>query len=121
LITESSNPADRYPIFWLSDVCLSFPKEEVFPLTILEAMAFKKAVIAETNSAASHVVEDWENGFLISRNDSVELANKLTEMVQKMDLTEDFGRRSHEIAMDHYHIKKSGAKLEQYLRESIVY
>jgi hypothetical protein len=38
-----------------------------------------------------------------------------------MDLTEDLGRRSHEIAMDHHHIKRTARKLEQFLRESIVY
>jgi glycosyltransferase involved in cell wall biosynthesis len=121
LIPESANPAERYPLFWITDICVTCRNEDVFPLTILEAMAFKKAVIATNNAAASRVVEDWGNGFLIPPNDSIELANRLSELIQKMDLTEDFGRRGHEIAMDHYHIKKSGSNLERFLRESIVY
>lgn len=120
MVPESVNPEDRYPYFWISDICVSCRKDEIFPLTILEAMAFKKAVVATNTSAATAVIEDWGNGFLIPPGDATELALKLDEMVKKMDLTEDFGRRSHEIAMDHHHIKKSGAKLEQFLRESIV-
>ena len=120
LVPESVNPEDRYPFFWISDICVSCRRDEIFPLTILEAMAFKKAVIATNTSAATAVIEDWGNGFLIPPDNVSELVLKLDEMVKKMDLTEDFGRRSHEIAMDHHHIKKSGAKLEQFLRESIV-
>jgi glycosyltransferase involved in cell wall biosynthesis len=121
LVRETADPADRYPYFWISDICVSCAVEEIFPLTILEAMAFKKAVLGTNTSAASEVIEDWGNGFLIPPENLQELTDKLDELVNKMDLTEDFGRRSHEIAMDHYHIKKTAAKLEQFLRESIVY
>lgn len=121
LIPESATPADRYPYFWISDICVSCAVDEVFPLTILEAMAFKKAVMGTRTSAASEVIEDWGNGFVIPPNDPAELSSRLDELVKKMDLTEDFGRRSHEIAMDHYHIKKTAANLERFLRESIVY
>lgn len=121
LIAETPNPADRYPYFWISDVCVSCSADEIFPLTILEAMAFKKAVVGTLTSAAHEAIEDSGNGFLVPPEDPAALTNALSELVSKMDLTEDFGRRSHEIAMDHYHIKKTAGKLEQYLRESIVY
>ncbi len=121
LIAETQDVFQYYPFYLLSDVTVSCSTEEVFPLTILEAMATKKAVIGTNVFSTREVIEQDENGFLVASGDEKELAERMQFLIQKPDYMDFFARRSLEIVYEKFQFRKIAVRLEELLRESIVY
>lgn len=117
----SADPASRYPYYWISDVCVTCSDSETFPMTALEAMAFKKPVIGPNVFAVNEVIEHEENGYLFNPEDPSELAYWMEWLATKKDLIDALGRISFEMAMEKFAMKKSALRMERFLRESIVY
>lgn len=120
LIPEGETRPHYYPYLWISNVYVSCSAEEIYPHPILEAMAFKKAVVATNVSGTREVMEDASNGFLVPTNMPEDLARRLEELIQNVPLMDDCARRSLEIVMEKFHIKKIATRLENLLREGIV-
>jgi glycosyltransferase involved in cell wall biosynthesis len=120
-IAETQSVFQYYPFYLISDVVVSCSNEEVFPLTMLEAMAMKKAVIGTDVFSTREVIEHEENGFLVQQNDHKELADRMLYLLQKTDYLDFFARRSLEIVYEKFHFRKNARRLEDLLRESIVY
>lgn len=120
-VPESADPVKRYPFYWISDVCVTCSAAETFPMTTLEAMAFKKAVVGPNVFAINEVILNDENGFLYDPQNPKDLVEKLSELATNRDLADALGRISLEIAMEKFALKKSALRLERLLRESIVY
>ncbi|HSP06046.1 MAG TPA: glycosyltransferase family 4 protein, partial [Acidobacteriota bacterium] len=120
-VPESADPASRYPYYWIADVCVTCSERETYPITTLEAMAFKKAVIGPNVFAVNEVIEQDENGLLYDPGMPGDLAGKMEELLANRDYVDALGRISLEMAMEKFALKKSAARLERYLRESIVY
>jgi hypothetical protein len=121
LIPETQNVFQYYPFYLLSDVIVSCSTEEVFPLTTLEAMAMKKAAIGTDVFSTREVIEEDENGFLVAPDDEKALTEKMEFLVQKTDFLDFFARRSLEIVYEKFQFRKIATRLEDLLRESIVY
>ncbi|MCI0447781.1 glycosyltransferase family 4 protein, partial [bacterium] len=120
LVEEEGEPAARYPYMWISDVCVSCSTEETFPLAILEAMAFKKAVIGTRVFSINEIIQDGNNGFFVNLNDLTDLADKMATIALDRDYAEALGRDGLELAMEKHALKKIAARFERFLRESIV-
>ena len=120
-VKESESPSERYPFYWISDVIVSCSTHEVFPVSIVEAMAFKKAVIGTHVFRTEEIIQDGGNGFLFNPDDSKHLTEKLEPVVTNRDFAEALGREGLELAMEKYALKKIGTLFDRYLRESIVY
>lgn len=120
-VSDSAEPAKRYPYYWISDVCVTCSESETFPMTTLEAMAFKKAVIGPNVFAINEVIENDENGYLYNPANSSELYERMKALASEKDLIEALGRISFEMAMGRFALKKGATRLEHYIRESIVY
>jgi len=121
LIAETQNVFQYYPFYLISDVVVSCSTEEVFPLTILEAMAMKKAIIGTDVFSTREVIEHDENGFLVKAGDHKELADRMMFLLQKTEYLDFCARRSLEIVYEKFHFRKNAKRLEDLLRESIVY
>jgi glycosyltransferase involved in cell wall biosynthesis len=120
-VKESNSPFDRYPYYWISDLCVSCSIKEVFPITTLEAMGFKKAVIGSRVFRTQEIIHEDGNGFLFNPGDSQDLAEKLEWVALHRDFAEALGREGLELAMEKYALKKVAALFDRYLRESIVF
>jgi glycosyltransferase involved in cell wall biosynthesis len=120
LVKEEESPAASYPYFWISDVCVSCSTEETFPIAVLEAMAFKKAVVGTGVYRINEIIQDGGNGFLVNPNDPIDLADKLESIALDRDYAEALGREGLELAMEKFALKKIATRFERYLRESIV-
>lgn len=120
-IPQSDDPASSYPFFWVSDVCVSCESDHLFPHRILQAMAFKKPVIAPDVLGGKQLIEDGGNGYLIPAGSVSDLVQRLEELALNKELAETFGRRSQELIIERHQLKKTAAQLEQFLREAIVY
>jgi|GEM_PF-6039767 len=120
-IPETQNVFQYYPFYLISDVIVSCSTEEVFPLTTLEAMAMKKAVIGTNVLSTREVIEHEENGFLVDPADENELTERMNYLIQQTDFLDFFARRSLEIVYEKFQFRKIATRLEDLLRESIVY
>jgi glycosyltransferase involved in cell wall biosynthesis len=121
LIPETQDVFQYYPFYLLSDVIVSCSNEEVFPLTILEAMATKKAVIGTNVFSTREVIEQDENGFLVASGNAKELVERMNFLIGKPEVMDFFARRSLEIVYEKFQFRKIAVRLEELLRESIVY
>jgi glycosyltransferase involved in cell wall biosynthesis len=121
LIPETQDVFQYYPFYLLSDVIVSCSTEEVFPLTILEAMATKKAVIGTNVFSTREVIEQEENGFLVASGNAKELVKCMNFLIEKPEVMDFFARRSLEIVYEKFQFRKIAVRLEELLRESIVY
>jgi len=89
---------------------------EGFGLVFLEAMAFAKPLIGAVAGGIPDVVEDGENGFLVSPGDAQQLVNSLRRLVTDEGLRIELGRRGAQIVRTKYRFENFCAKLEAILR-----
>ncbi len=89
---------------------------EGFGLVFLEAMAFAKPLIGAVAGGIPDVVEDGENGFLVSPGDAEQLANALRRLVTDKGLCIELGRRGAEIVRTKYRFEGFCTELEAILR-----
>lgn len=72
-------------------VCVFPTFAEALPVSWIEAMAMKKAIVASNVGWANEVIDDQENGFLIHPKNHNEYAQKILELLQNKDLRVLFG------------------------------
>jgi glycosyltransferase involved in cell wall biosynthesis len=117
---ESANPAvikeweDKGLLKWMgrqtdmpkfyqeaSIVCLPSYGEGL-PLTMLEAAATGRALVTTNVPGCREVVQQGKNGFLVSVQNSEELANALEKLLKDKKLREDFGEASHRMVKEEF-------------------
>lgn len=81
-----------------SCLCLIQPSYiESFSLTLVEAMAHKRPVIASKSGGPQEIVIDAENGFLFERKNAEQLAEKMESILEHKAQAIQMGARGHEI------------------------
>ena len=70
---------------------------ENYPMVLLEAGAFGKAVVATRLGGIPEIIHDGENGFLATPNDANDLREKMKRLFGDNDLCERMGRRAREL------------------------
>jgi glycosyltransferase involved in cell wall biosynthesis len=78
---------------------------EGMPLSILEAMAMGKPVVATNIRGCREEVEDGRNGYLFPVKDVEALCDRLDRLVSDPGRSSEFGRVSRDLAMKHYAIQ----------------
>jgi phosphatidyl-myo-inositol dimannoside synthase len=91
---------------------------EGFGFVFLEAMAFRKPIIAAAAGGATDIVRHEVNGLLVAPGDLVQLIDSLTKMLGDDRLRERLGRRGEEIAHTDFSFSNFTSHLEGLLRES---
>lgn len=91
-----------------SDIVILTSKSEGLPRAILESMSFSKPVMAFDVGGVSDLIFDNINGFLIPYGDIEGYAEKLKLLINNKEKREEFGKKSLEIAKNHFdeHIVK---------------
>ena len=72
-------------------VCVFPSFAEALPVSWLEAMAMKKAVVASNVGWASEIIQDGVDGFLVHPTNHDEYANKISELLNNTELQKQFG------------------------------
>lgn len=80
------------------------------PRCVLEAMAMGRPIITSDAPGCRETVIDGINGYLVPVGDSTTLAAKMKELIEKPDVAEKMGQKSHEIAVERYDVNKVNAK-----------
>lgn len=89
----------------LSDIFVLPSHREGMPLSILEAMAMAKPVVATDIRGCREEVRHGQSGFLVPVKDSTALSNRLDELLQEDSLRESFGLEGRKLAIEHYDIR----------------
>ncbi|MGB9794638.1 glycosyltransferase family 4 protein [Caldisericum exile] len=69
---------------------------EGLPVSVMEAMAMEKPVVAYNIRGVRDLVEDGVNGFLVPFGDIKELSNKIIYLMEHPDIAKEMGKRGRE-------------------------
>lgn len=67
--------------------------EDPFPTTVLEAMYWKKPVIATRVGGVPEMIVDGETGWLVNKNDAHDLASKISQLIDNPEAMAQMGSR----------------------------
>lgn len=79
---------------------------EAFGLTLLEAMAFGKPVIASRIGGVRELIEEEINGFLVEPNDDEGLADRIRYLIENPGVCKQMGEKAKEIVQKKFPLKK---------------
>lgn len=65
---------------------------EAFPLVILEAMQYELPVISTNEGGIPDIIEDGVTGYIVNRQNSEELAERIKELLLNSELREEMGK-----------------------------
>jgi glycosyltransferase involved in cell wall biosynthesis len=99
------------------DILVSLSNYEGFGMSVIEAAACGKPVVATRSGGPDHIVQDGRNGFLIPRDDVQMLVERLTTLIDDGDLRATMGRQGREVVLEHYDpVDKVDARIALYER-----
>ncbi len=90
----------------------TFFESEAFPVSILEAMAFGKPVVAADWRGIRAEVRDGQTGFLVPIRDPVTLADRLQCLIQNSELAFSMGRAAREVYEREYTFEMFARRME---------
>jgi glycosyltransferase involved in cell wall biosynthesis len=94
-----------------SVVVMPSKARENCPLSILEAMAHAKPVVASRIGGIPELIRDGETGLLFEPNDPQQLSNCIRTLLRDSDLRKKFGGQARRIAETEYSLERHGAAL----------
>lgn len=97
----------------------TFYPYECFPLVLLEAMQFSLPIISTDEGGISDVVADGINGFIVNKQDSIHLAERLEELIGDFNLRIRMGDEGRKKFQVKYTLEAFENKLIDILEESI--
>jgi len=98
-----------------SDIIALTSLNEGTPVSIIEGMASRKAVICTNVGGVKDVVEDGHNGFLCDV-DAQTYARKLEELIVNKPLRNDMAKNGQEFALENYSYKRLVSETEDLYR-----
>ncbi|MFC1785508.1 glycosyltransferase family 4 protein [Candidatus Neomarinimicrobiota bacterium] len=111
--------SDKYDYYISADV-FAFPTlNECFGLVLLEAMQFSLPVVSVYEGGIPDMVKDGQTGFLIKKNDPIELANKLEILIKDKDLRNRMGKTGRKKYLDNFTINHFEERLTNILDKII--
>ncbi len=84
---------------------------EALPVVLMEAQAVGLPVVATNVGSVAELIKDNLSGFLVSSEDSVEMANKLMYLIENPEIWKSFAQVGRVFIEDHYDIKKLNQRL----------
>ena len=97
---------DIREIYSLLDVIVSASLREGLPLTLLEAMAMEKPVVATRVGEINNLIQDKINGFLVSPEDSNSIARSVITLLKDKKLRTKIGKEARKTIQKKYSSEK---------------
>jgi glycosyltransferase involved in cell wall biosynthesis len=86
-------------------VCVFPSFAEALPVSWIEAMAMEKAIVASNIGWANEVIDNQENGFLVSPTNHLEYANRITDLLENSKLQAQFGYAARKKVLEKFSIE----------------
>lgn len=112
---------DLKKCYALCDLYVSPSRLEGFGMTVLEAMANAKPVVATNVGALSEIVRSRENGTLITANDDCALAKSIKLFLSDRQLSRTIGENNAKYANTFFSWKKAANEICLIYKEFIAY
>jgi glycosyltransferase involved in cell wall biosynthesis len=90
----------------LATVCVFPSFAEALPVSWIEAMAMKKAVVASNIGWATEIIEDGVDGFLVDPREHIQFAKRILEVLESSDVQKQFGIKAREKVVKKFSIQK---------------
>ncbi|MCA9246488.1 MAG: glycosyltransferase [Planctomycetales bacterium] len=97
------------------DVFVLTSKMEANPVSILEAMASGKPVVATRVGSVPETVKDGQTGYLVSSGDEDALTNRVTELLLNTDRAQQFGQAARKRVVDNWSLSGMVSGYEELL------
>jgi glycosyltransferase involved in cell wall biosynthesis len=104
-------------ILRLSDFYICSSLSEGLSLSILEAMAAGKSVLATNVGGNPELIKNGENGFLVPPSDPAALAEKITFLIENLGLRQSMGEISRGFAQDRFSLTRMMADYQNLYEE----
>jgi|APSaa5957512535_1039671.scaffolds.fasta_scaffold00345_16 glycosyltransferase involved in cell wall biosynthesis len=104
----------REDVFMAYKLCmfLVLPSRwELSPLTPLEGFAFKKTSISTTAHGIPYTLSDGENAILVDPENSQQLSNAISNLIENPNLREVLGNRGFQLVQEECNSKKMAEKV----------
>lgn len=99
-------------LYSMMDVFVLPSLNEGLPMVLLEAMVSKKPVVASSVGAIPTLISHGENGLLVNKGDSHQLAGEILKLLEDHELRVCIGERGYEMVLANY---SSGKMADHYL------
>jgi glycosyltransferase involved in cell wall biosynthesis len=90
---------------------------EGLPLSLLEAMALKKAVVASDVGEIPNVIQDKDNGLLVEAKNVASLTNAIKYLQNNHGIIENMGQKAYETVKDRYSVLEMVSKYQDVYKE----
>lgn len=112
---------DVYSFIGAMDVVVqpSLDKSESFGLSVIEAMAVGKPVIASDIACFREIVEDNKNGMLFACDDYLKLAEKIVLLLNDAKLRAELGASAREAVRKNFDVRNMVKKVEGLYKETL--
>lgn len=101
-----------------ADIFIHMPVwEEGFGITVIEAMAAGLICVCADSGAIPEIITDGEDGYIVPKYDSKELANKIMEIVNKR-YVQDISQSARRRALD-FSIENFAARLDDLIEKTV--
>jgi D-inositol-3-phosphate glycosyltransferase len=93
---------DSLPYYYSAAEAVVVPSQyESFGMVALEAMACGKPVVASQIGGLAYLVQDGITGFTVPVDEPIELADRLTSLLQDPNLRDQMGKQAVQVARDY--------------------
>lgn len=111
-VTFHGQISDVRPIVRSLDILVCASYEEAFPVSILEAMAMKKAIVSTNVNGIPEAIEHENSGLLVGPKSSKELADSVVRLLSNTDLR-------NQLATNAMHRVQNNFSVETYIEKWI--
>ena len=106
---------DAYRFLPAFDVFVLPSVKEGFPWALIEAMSAKLPVIATDVGAVPEIIENRKNGLIVESKNSIELADKIKEVLENDRLRNELGIQAHQTVLFKFELDKMVKQIEDLL------
>jgi len=93
-----------------ADIYLCCSMTEASPLSVWEAMAMGKAIVATDVGDIASFVQDGYSGFIVPVSDFNKMAEKIAILIEDANLRKVFGKRARKTALKYLDVKRAEQK-----------
>jgi glycosyltransferase involved in cell wall biosynthesis len=102
-----------------AEVCVFPSFAEAFPLSWLEAMLMKKAIVASDIGWAKEMIKDGEQGFLVDPKNHHEFARRVNQFLENNELAKKIGKNAQERVKKEFEARIIAERSSNYYRQFI--
>jgi glycosyltransferase involved in cell wall biosynthesis len=102
-----------------SAVCVFPTFAEALPVSWIEAMAMKKAIVASNIGWATEVIDDNINGFLVHPKEHNLYAERIMQLIEKKELRSSFGMEARKKAVQRFSIEVVAAESVDFYKKIV--